>query len=91
MHTNFKLGIEGEYLGLYSPELPRRVVDEIAPVYSEQRSNISYGRLAKGDWSLVFVALTGKHQRRKNDSRSVVAATVRVPSAASTTRNFACT
>ena len=31
MHTNFKLGIEGEYLGLYSPELPRRVVDEIAP------------------------------------------------------------
>ena len=51
MHTNFKLGIEGEYLGLYSPELPRRVVDEIAPVYSEQRSNISYGRLAKGDWA----------------------------------------
>ena len=49
MHTNFKLGIEGEYLGLYSPELPRLVVDEIAPVYPEQRSNISYGRLAKGD------------------------------------------
>ena len=49
MHTNFKLGVEGEYLGLFSPELPRRVADEIAPAYPGQRSNISYGRLAKGD------------------------------------------
>ncbi|MCH2383339.1 MAG: lamin tail domain-containing protein, partial [Pedosphaera sp.] len=50
LHTNFKLGVEGEYLGLFSPELPRRVADEIAPAYPEQRSNISYGRLAKGEW-----------------------------------------
>ena len=49
--TNFKLGIQGEYLGLYSPELPRRVVDEIGPLYPEQRSDISYGRLAKGEWA----------------------------------------
>ena len=51
LHTNFKLGIQGEYLGLYSPELPRRVVDEIGPLYPEQRSDISYGRLAKGEWA----------------------------------------
>ena len=50
LHTNFKLGVEGEYLGLFSPELPRRVTDEIAPAYPEQRSNISYGRLDNGGW-----------------------------------------
>ena len=51
LHTNFKLGIDGEYLGIFTPELPRRIVDEIAPIYPEQRSNISYGRLASGDWA----------------------------------------
>ena len=51
LHTNFKLGVEGEYLGLFSPELSRQVVDEIAPAYPEQRSNISYGRLAKDEWA----------------------------------------
>ena len=51
LHTNFKLGIDGEYLGIFTPELPRRIVDEIAPIYPEQRSNISYGRLANGDWA----------------------------------------
>ena len=51
LHTNFKLGIDGEYLGIFTPELPRRIVDEIAPIYPEQRSDISYGRLASGDWA----------------------------------------
>ncbi len=51
LHTNFKLGIDGEYLGIFTPELPRRIVDEIAPIYPEQRTNISYGRLASGDWA----------------------------------------
>ena len=88
MHTNFKLGIEGEYLGLYSPELPRRVVDEIAPVYPEQRSNISYGRLAKGDWAWL------RHREASTAEKRFVVCCRRhssVPSAASTTRNFACT
>ncbi|MBL4640795.1 MAG: lamin tail domain-containing protein, partial [Verrucomicrobiales bacterium] len=63
LHTNFKLGVEGEYLGLFSPELPRRVADEIAPVYPGQRSNISYGRLAKGDWAWFETPTPGRANR----------------------------
>ena len=63
LHTNFKLGVEGEYLGLFSPELPRRVTDEIAPAYPEQRSNISYGRLAKGDWAWFESPTPGQANR----------------------------
>ena len=63
LHTNFKLGIEGEYLGLFSPELPRRVVDEIAPAYPEQRSNVSYGRLAEREWGWFETPTPGKANR----------------------------
>ena len=63
LHTNFKLGVEGEYLGLFSPELPRRVADEIAPAYPEQRSNISYGRLAKGGWAWFATPTPGRANR----------------------------
>jgi hypothetical protein len=42
-HANFKLGVEGEYLGLYSPESPRRVVSEIAPEYPALRPDVSGG------------------------------------------------
>ena len=67
LHTNFKLGVEGEYLGLFSPELPRRVADEIAPAYPEQRSNISYGRMATGEWAW-FESPT---PRRANGSKTI--------------------
>ncbi|MBT4624644.1 MAG: hypothetical protein HOB97_11465, partial [Verrucomicrobia bacterium] len=60
LHTNFKLGVEGEYLGLFSPELPRRVADEIVPAFPEQRSNISYGRLAKGGWAWFATPTPGR-------------------------------
>ena len=63
LHTNFKLGVEGEYLGLFSPELPRRVADEIAPAFPEQRSNISYGRLAKGGWAWFATPTPGLANR----------------------------
>lgn len=43
LHTNFKLGASG-YLGLFNPELPRRVVSEFAPAYPEQRGDIAWGR-----------------------------------------------
>ena len=42
LHTNFKLSLQGEYLGLYGPESPRRVVHEFAPQYPEQRNDYSY-------------------------------------------------
>ena len=42
LHTNFRLSIEGEYLGLADPD--GRIVSEFAPVYPPQRQDISYGR-----------------------------------------------
>ena len=65
LHTNFKLGVDGEYLGLFSPELPRRVVDDIVPVYPEQRGDISYGRLAKGEWVWFETPTPGMANRGK--------------------------
>jgi len=51
IHTNFKLAASGEYLGLYSPELPRALADEIAPLFPVQRNDYSYGRDARRSWS----------------------------------------
>lgn len=42
-HTNFRLGLNGNYLGLYNTEFPREVVSEIQPKYPEQRNDYSYG------------------------------------------------
>lgn len=43
LHTNFRLGSDGEYLGLWNADAPRRIVSEFAPEYPEQRNDISYG------------------------------------------------
>ena len=43
LHTNFRLGSNGEYLGLYGPEFPPAAAHEYAPQYPEQRNNISFG------------------------------------------------
>lgn len=50
LHTNFKLGLDGEYLGLFNHEQPRTVVAEFAPRYPEQRNDHSYGLDAAGEW-----------------------------------------
>jgi hypothetical protein len=50
LHTNFKLNIFGEYIGLYTPESPRQIVSEVAPQYPEQREDYSFGRDAYGNW-----------------------------------------
>ena len=50
LHTNFKLGVEGEYLGLFSPDTPARAVSELAPGYGEQRPGYGYGRQPGGVW-----------------------------------------
>ncbi len=42
LHTNFKLGTGGEYLALLDPQT--NVVSAFAPVYPEQREDISFGR-----------------------------------------------
>jgi len=43
LHTNFKLGTAGDYLGLFNPDFPAQVAHEYAPQYPEQHSDISYG------------------------------------------------
>ncbi len=50
LHTNFKLGVNGEYLGLFMPESPRFAVSELAPQFPEQRIDVSYGRDSAGEW-----------------------------------------
>jgi hypothetical protein len=43
LHTNFRLDADGEFLGLYSPELPRTLVSSFSPAFPLQREDISYG------------------------------------------------
>ena len=47
-HTNFKLSPNGEFLGLYSSDSPRVLIDAFAPKYPVQRNDISYGRDGSG-------------------------------------------
>ncbi len=57
LHTNFRLNQAGGYLGLFSPDLPRRCVSEFAPAYPEQRGDISYG-LSSNNTAAYFVTPT---------------------------------
>lgn len=50
LHANFRLARDGEYLGLFNPESPRRPVSEIKPGYPYQRTDVSLGRRGSGDW-----------------------------------------
>jgi hypothetical protein len=59
LHTNFKLGIEGEYLGLFSPDTPARAASELAPGYGEQRPDYAYGRGTDGIWGYYARATPG--------------------------------
>ena len=43
LHTNFRLAISGEHLGLYSPGSPRQLISGFSP-FPEQRNDISFGR-----------------------------------------------
>ncbi|MAT45868.1 MAG: hypothetical protein CMO35_00380 [Verrucomicrobiaceae bacterium] len=51
IHANFKLSASGEYLGLFSPELPRSVADQIEPRFPVQRNDYSYGLDSRRSWS----------------------------------------
>lgn len=58
-HTNFKLGADGEFLGLYSADSPRRLVSGIRPGYPSQRNDFSYGRDTSGEWKYFSVSTPG--------------------------------
>ena len=47
-HTNFQLSRVGEFLGLFSPELPRQRVSDLGDRFPEQRMDFSYGRSSDG-------------------------------------------
>ncbi len=65
LHTNFKLGKSGGYLGLADPS--GHVVSEFAPGYPAQQSDISYGR-DPADASVVGF-YTAPTPRAKNSTR----------------------
>jgi hypothetical protein len=43
LHTSFKLGTSGQYLGLFNANFPREIATQFLPAYPEQSPNISYG------------------------------------------------
>jgi hypothetical protein len=48
LHTNFRLGADGEFLGLYTADSPRVPMSLFNPAYPEQRTDYSYGYDASG-------------------------------------------
>ncbi|MBX3746548.1 MAG: lamin tail domain-containing protein [Verrucomicrobiae bacterium] len=58
LHTNFKLNPNGEFIGLYPPELPRRPVSEVT--FGRQGPNYSMGRdEASGEWRHFLTGTPG--------------------------------
>lgn len=60
-HTNFRLGADGEYLGLVRPD-GTTVVSEYDPEYPRQTANVSYGVTAETfDVDYFFVPTPNQH------------------------------
>ena len=59
LHTSFKLNRSGDYLALFSPELPRRAVS-LFDEYPEQRTDHSYGRAADGNFGYFLAPTPGE-------------------------------
>jgi hypothetical protein len=68
LHTNFKLNLSGDYLGLFDFARSPVAVSEISPSYPEQRADYSYGTDALGNW-VYFQTPTPE---AANNSASVV-------------------
>jgi PKD repeat protein len=75
LHASFKLASDGEYLGLWSAESPRRVLSEVAPVYPTQRADISYGLSTGGGFAYFQTPTPGS----ANAAGSVLAGIVESP------------
>lgn len=70
LHTNFKLGNDGEYLALFNGDSPRAAVSEFSD-YPPQRDDYSYGIDASGQWRYFQPATPGQ----ANGSSSIVGVT----------------
>jgi hypothetical protein len=51
LHTSFTLSRQGEYVGLFNTESPRRPISELLDGYPPQRNDISWGRRPDGTWA----------------------------------------
>jgi hypothetical protein len=72
LHTNFSLSKTGEYLGLHRPDAASGLpvtVDEFAPAYPPQVSDVSCGRLFTSTATTVLGSgATGKYRILPNDA-----------------------
>jgi hypothetical protein len=51
LHTNFKLGAEGEHLALYNASEPPQMIDGFSPRYPKLPADVSLGRSGRaGEW-----------------------------------------
>ena len=60
LHTNFKLGSDGEYLALFNAESPRQPLTEFEDDYPEQRNDYSYGIDPNGLWRYYATPTPGQ-------------------------------
>ncbi|MCP5526021.1 MAG: lamin tail domain-containing protein [Verrucomicrobiales bacterium] len=60
LHTSFRLGADGEYLGLYNDESPRVALNALAPGFPAQFNDHSYGLDPAGDWRFYFRGSPGR-------------------------------
>ncbi len=59
LHTSFRLAREGEALGLFNAESPRRAISSLPAAYPGQRNDVSWARTASGDWAYLQSATPG--------------------------------
>jgi hypothetical protein len=72
LHTNFKLGLAGKYLGLFHLANGTNAVSELTPGFPEQRSNYSYGRDATGNWAYYQTPTPGAANGTSTVSEAVL-------------------
>ena len=53
MHTSFRLARDGETVGLFNAESPRRAISSLPAEYPGQRNDIAWARMASGEWAYV--------------------------------------
>ncbi len=68
LHTNFKLKLSGDYLGLFDLARGAVAVSEISPNYPGQRPDFSFGADAIGNWVNFQIPTPGA----ANNSASIV-------------------
>lgn len=49
-HTNFRLSRNGEFLGIFNGDTPRRIVFQV-PGYPRQRNDVSWGESSTNEWA----------------------------------------